>query len=113
MSKVISFRLSRSNPREAQALDILNRKIKDGYSLRYVITEGLLALSNRTTANTENEGVLIQSKLQSILDLLKRGDLQKSESFFKQNLEANTDLLTDQFMTSLKHEVKRGLKAPS
>jgi hypothetical protein len=45
MSEVISFRLNKSNLREAQALEILKAWCSRGYSLRYVITEALLKLN--------------------------------------------------------------------
>ncbi len=42
MSKVISFRLDKANPREAQALNILDTWIGQGYSLRFIFTKALL-----------------------------------------------------------------------
>ncbi len=44
MSEVISFRLDRDNPREAQALAVLCKGQAAGYSLRHILTEALLAL---------------------------------------------------------------------
>jgi hypothetical protein len=46
MSKVISFRLDRSNPREKQALDILKKWEQDGFSKRQVITIALIGLKD-------------------------------------------------------------------
>ena len=46
MSEVISFRLDRNNPREAQALTILLKGQEAGYSLRHILTEALLALES-------------------------------------------------------------------
>jgi len=43
MSKVYSFRLSDNNPREAQAREVIETWVKEGYSLRQVVVEALLA----------------------------------------------------------------------
>jgi hypothetical protein len=42
MSKVYSFRLNDDNPREAQAREVIDAWVEEGYSLRYVIVEALL-----------------------------------------------------------------------
>jgi hypothetical protein len=53
MSKVISFRLDDTNPREAGALDILNQWSEAGYSIRFVITKALL---ERPSEQTPDQG---------------------------------------------------------
>ena len=57
MSKVFSFRLNDDNPREAQAREEIKAWVKEGYSLRYIITEALLIdFDNKTRAfNVEFE----------------------------------------------------------
>jgi hypothetical protein len=44
MSQVVSFRLSKENPREAKAYEILNAWRANGYSMRHTITQALLTL---------------------------------------------------------------------
>ena len=44
MSEVISFRLSKENPREALAYEILKGWHEKGHSIRHTITEALLKL---------------------------------------------------------------------
>ena len=43
MSKVYSFRLSNDNPREAQAREVIESCVAEGYSLRHVVVEALLS----------------------------------------------------------------------
>lgn len=47
MSKVYSFRLSDENPREAQAREVIEAWVEEGYSLRYVIVEALISFSDK------------------------------------------------------------------
>jgi hypothetical protein len=44
MSKVFSFRLDENNPREAQAMEVIDTWASRGYSLRYVLVEALIDL---------------------------------------------------------------------
>ena len=44
MSKVISFRLNKNNPREAIAWHVLQARIAKGYSIRHIMTEALIKL---------------------------------------------------------------------
>jgi hypothetical protein len=60
MSEVISFRLDRNNPREAQALGVLKKGQEAGYSLRHVLTEALLALE----ASAEEEQAVARALLE-------------------------------------------------
>ena len=46
MSKVYSFRLDESNPREAQAMEVINAWVCNGYSLRHILTEALNKLDD-------------------------------------------------------------------
>ena len=50
MSRVIGFRLDRENPREAQALAVLEAWQEAGYSTRHILTEALLALDGKDGA---------------------------------------------------------------
>lgn len=46
MSKVYSFRLDADNPREAQAMEVIDTWVSQGYSLRYILTEALIKNGN-------------------------------------------------------------------
>jgi hypothetical protein len=76
MSEVISFRLDRNNPREAQALGVLKKGQEAGYSLRHVLTEALLALE----ASAEEE----QAVAQALLEVAGRlGQIQSALEQFR------------------------------
>jgi hypothetical protein len=72
MSRVFSFRLDENNPREAQAIQILQTWANQGYSLRYVIIMALLALTDK---NKQSD---ISTELKQIISLLQ--DLQGQTS---------------------------------
>ena len=59
MSKVYSFRLSNDNPREAQAREVIEAWVEEGYSLRQVIVESLLSLESGTNSYSEIRSVLM------------------------------------------------------
>jgi hypothetical protein len=42
MSKVYSFRLGDENPRESQAMAVIEAWMEEGYSLRQIITRALV-----------------------------------------------------------------------
>ena len=46
MSKVYSFRLDADNPREAQAMEVINAWVSQGYSLRHILAEALIKNGN-------------------------------------------------------------------
>jgi hypothetical protein len=46
MSKVIGFRLSEDNPREAQAMDVIGTWVSQCYSLRHILTDALIKFRN-------------------------------------------------------------------
>ena len=43
MSKVYSFRLCDENPREAQAREVIEAWVEEGYLFRYIIVESLIS----------------------------------------------------------------------
>ena len=49
MSEVVSFRLNKDNPRERQALVILETWCAQGYNARYILTEALIKLGEQIT----------------------------------------------------------------
>lgn len=72
MSKVISFRMDNANPREAQALDVLNAWTEQGYNLRFVLTEALLQLGRPcSSSHPSHEGPALNAVLNQISRLSK------------------------------------------
>ena len=55
MSKVISFRLNPDNPREAEALSVLEKWQNQGFSTRHTITEAIIKLETKV-ADGKNQG---------------------------------------------------------
>lgn len=108
MSEIFSFRLSKSNPREARAIEILEAKTSEGICTRQIITEGLLLLSTRQSEADFSGGESIRSVLNLILDLVRHGNVKVLTGGDDGKSEVNE--LSEQFKTSLKREVKMGLK---
>ena len=68
MSKVYSFRLDENNPREAQAMRVIDAWVDEGYSLRHVIAEALITYRKETP--NQNELVSAMEKLQDLITAL-------------------------------------------
>lgn len=62
MSKVSSFRLSDDNPREAQAREVIEAWVEEGYSVRHIITEALLIDFDNKNGDDEVYTLLVQLK---------------------------------------------------
>jgi len=60
MSKVFGFRLSDDNPREAQAMEVIETWVSEGYSLRQVIVDVLLSYKKTEEGHDELESILEQ-----------------------------------------------------
>jgi hypothetical protein len=110
MSEIFSFRLSKSNPREARAMELLQAKTSEGISLRQVITDGLLALANRPSETNIYGGEKIQTMLGLVLDLLQKGSQKTGIFDVNGNKQSEINALSEQFTNSLKREVKKGLQ---
>jgi hypothetical protein len=111
MSEVISFRLDRNNPREAQALGVLKKGQEAGYSLRHVLTEALLALE----ASAEEERAVAQAllevadrleQIQSALEQFRHMKLPPSQP---QSGMPEQAVLAESFVLSVKSAAKPGL----
>jgi hypothetical protein len=111
MSEVISFRLDRNNPREAQALAVLRKGQEAGYSLRHVLAEALLALE----AAAEEEQVVAQAltevagrleRIQSALEHLQPMNLPLAQP---QNSQPEQAALAESFVLSVKSVARPGL----
>jgi len=97
MSKVYSFRLSDNNPREAQAREVIETWVKEGYSLRQVVVEALLAYRKD---EIELDG--FQSILAQIQELISTQQNQ-------QDLSPIGEGLAPSFMDSVKQSAKLGI----
>ena len=99
MSKVYSFRLNDENPREAQAREVIEAWVKEGYSLRYVIVEALLDYRQGDSETNNLNYVLKQ--LQSMFD-----------NPIKINDESSTNSsLSNTFLAGIKKSLHKGIQA--
>jgi hypothetical protein len=99
MSEVISFRLEKNNPREAQARAALKAWVDKGYSVRHVLTEALLAYQDSHRDMDIHE---LSSKLDQIRTMLLQNGV--SPPLDEEQIE-----LSDRFMASIKKAAKSGV----
>ena len=111
MSEVISFRLDRENPREAQALAVLAKGQEAGYSLRHILTEALLALETAA----EEEQMVAQAlaevagrleQIQSVLEHVQPMNLPLAQP---QDSQPEQAVLAESFVLSVKNTARPGL----
>lgn len=107
MSKVISFRLNPANPREAEALAILQEWTSKGFNPRHTLTEALLMLDSGKSPPLD-DGTL--NNLTNIINQLLE-TIEAGSSF----LANNSDILlkgelSDRFVASICNAAKPGLK---
>ena len=98
MSEVISFRLDKDNPREAQARAVLKAWVDKGYGIRYVLTEALLAYQNSQRDVDIRE---LSMKLEEISNLLRQNGTPSKQ-------EDSNNMLSDSFMASIRKTAKSG-----
>lgn len=97
MSKVYSFRLNDDNPREAQAREVIDAWVREGYALRQVVVETLLSYKIAEVGQDELNSVVEQLKV-LILCLDKQPIIQTLE-----------DSLPTSFLDSVKQTARSGL----
>ena len=102
MSEVISFRLDKDNPREAQARAVLKTWADKGYSVRHVLTEALLAYQSSHKDMDVHE---LSVKLDRISFILQQNGVPNPP------IEKKVQLSRD-FITSIKKAVKQGVNLP-
>jgi len=111
MSKVISFRLDVSKPREAQALEILNAWTMQGYNLRFILTSALLTLShpNSNSEMNKDEHALnaILDQISLVFEILKTIQPDRSS---KQHHDIPSTNLSESFLALVKNTVKSGIR---
>jgi len=101
MSKVFSFRLDTDNPREAQAREVIEVLISQGYSLRHIITEALIYFRDKESPTAGWEKVY--DKLSEILHGLENGGVKKQT-------KDHGSALSPSFIEAMKNSVKDGKK---
>ena len=105
MSKVISFRLNPDNPREAEALTVVQKRLTQGFSTRHTITEALLELDSSNSQAAENNMLRdLSHQLKKILENIESGT-----SFMKTKGEVSTkEKLSEGFVNSILNSAKPG-----
>ena len=99
MSEVISFRLDRDNPREAQARAVLKARVDKGYSVRHVLTEALLTYYG---SQSDKDIQDLSMKLDQISQMLQQNGVPPP-------LNERKVELSDRFMASIKKAAKPGV----
>lgn len=102
MSKVFSFRLREDNPREAQAEEVIEIWISQGYSLRHILTDALIQYGNNGNSSEEITGLIEQLR-----DLLKP---TVNKQILEDNLVADKPQLSSHFIDAIKKSVRSGEK---
>ncbi len=111
MSEVISFRLDKANPREAQALEILIAWIEKGFSASFIFTNALLELDHPgSEAEMSQDAPDLGEVLDQIGQVLEILKSIKADSPNEQFLEQGKSNLNEGFLTSIKQGVKPGIK---
>ena len=98
MSKVYSFRLSDKNPREAQAREVIEAWVGEGYSLRHVIVEVLI---NYKQGNSNFKEV--DTLMDQLQNLILSPDKQP-------NIQSTGAILSNRFLDSVKQSVRTGVR---
>lgn len=110
MSEVICFRLDRSNPREAQALQILATWQEAGFSRRHVLTEALLRLDDDSEDNTADTLATLHETLaqvQALLEGMQNGHYVPAKV---QPSEPESQALAESFLASVRQAARPGLR---
>ena len=107
MSKVISFRLNPDNSREAEALNILDDWLSQGFSTRHTLTEALLMLDSGKSQPPDNETLNdLSHQIQELLARVHTGSTQK----IRIDGTSSKQELSDGFVSSILRAVKPGIK---
>jgi len=99
MSKVYSFRLDENSPRKAEAREVIDAWIAQGYSLRHQLVEVLIESQNKHFQDNEHSELL--EKIEQLIVNSKEN---------KGSLEDREKTLTDTFIKSLSNSMKNGLR---
>jgi hypothetical protein len=107
MSQVISFRLDRNNPREAQALYVLTKWREEGYSLRHMLTEALIAVEKGGKKRDDEKLAQLMSAVQEIAVMLE--GYQGMPPPARQPVAPKKPTLSEDFVSAIKTNAKRGI----
>lgn len=114
MSEVISFRLDKSNKREADAFEILEAWCSKGYSVRHVMIEALLKLGDpglEFSQNSPNPDLnIVLFKVNKLLEQIEKSDISINPRPDEKTLRSG---LADGFLLSIKNAAKPGFKIDS
>ena len=105
MSDIFSIRLSHLNPREAQAIEVIEAWANRGYSLRHTLTEALLLLAKNETGSDRRDE--IERKIDRLVTLIER--LEGAREARQPLSMAETDLSAS-FVSSIKTAMKPGVR---
>jgi hypothetical protein len=109
MSEVISFRLDKTNPREAKALEVLNAWIEKGFSARFILTKTLLELdhpgSDLEMSQDDLDLGLVFDQIGQLLEIMKANPIAM------QSINLEQPILHESFLASIKHGVRPGMKS--
>ena len=108
MSEVISFRLDKTNPREAQVLDVLNAWIEKGFSARFILTKALLELDN---PGSDLEKSWDDRDLRFVLDQISQLlEIVNADPVKRQEVSRDQHALHENFLAAIKQGAKPGIK---
>ena len=111
MSEVLSFRLNKTNPREARALEILSMWVKQGYSARFIMTKALLEMdhpgSDLEIRDDVRDWDLVVDQISQLIKILKEKQLAPPT---RRHLVMEQPALSDNFLASIKQGIKPGIK---
>ena len=102
MSKVYSFRLDENNPREAQAREVIDAWARDGFSLRQILVDALLSLSEKKNGTDGLNEIL--KKLDGMLQGIE------SKNKYKGYDGKRVSNLPETFISAIKVSVRPGTK---
>jgi len=101
MSKVYSFRHDENNPREAQAREVIDAWVEQGYSLRHQLVDVVIAFQNKEFQSEQYA---------ELFEKIERLILVSKEDENKEVVEASNGTLTETFIGSISKSVKNGIK---
>ena len=102
MSKVYSFRLDENNPREAQAREVIDAWMEEGYSLRRVIVDATIQYKKDENYDVE---FLVEQVNILVMELMDRQTPKFVDKKSKNDLSNN---FIDSVTKSMKFGMKRG-----
>jgi hypothetical protein len=104
MSQVFSFRLDEKNPREAQAIQVIEVWASKGYSLRYVLVDALIDYAGNNKTQQEDFSLA----LGKILTLLQEIRVETEPGNRPHSREK---CLSEPFLSAIAKATRPGLRA--